>query len=98
MSHMTPAPIATSDTKSGPPATASTPRKHAPVLITEKPSGIQHGGGRTSRIDPAPVAGHNSDGWPRPHPRRGDAARPLYPHRPPAYFEAARMSRAMDRL
>jgi hypothetical protein len=35
MSHMTPAPLATSDTESGPPATASTPRKHPPVLITK---------------------------------------------------------------
>jgi hypothetical protein len=35
MSHVTPEPLATSDTESGPPTTAGTPRKHAPVLITE---------------------------------------------------------------
>ena len=35
MSHVTPAPLATSDTESGPPTAACTLRKHAPVLITE---------------------------------------------------------------
>ena len=35
MPHVTPAGLATSDTESGPQTAASTPRKHAGVLITD---------------------------------------------------------------
>jgi hypothetical protein len=97
MSHVTPA-LATSDTESGPLTTASTLRKHAPVLITENQVAF-------STAAAAPV-GSTRHRWmdttligelgriltaltkPRPH----------HPRREHAYFEAARMSRAMDRL
>jgi hypothetical protein len=98
MSHVTPAALATSDTESGPLTTASTLRKHAPVLITQNQVTF-------STAAAAPVESTRRR-WldtsltavfsriltaltkPRPH----------YPRREHAYFEAARMSRAMDRL
>jgi hypothetical protein len=98
MSHVTLAPVAPSDTESGPPTAASTLRKHAPVLITENQIA-------SSTAATAPV-GSTRRRWldttlmgglgriltaltqPRPH----------HPRRDLGYFEAARMSRAMDRL
>ena len=98
MSHVTSAPLASSDTESGPPTAACTLRKHAPILITEDQVAF-------STAAAAPVASTRRR-WldttlmgglgrilsaltqPRPH----------YPRRELAYFEAARMSRAMDRL
>ena len=98
MSHVTPAPLATSDTESVPLAAPCTLRKHIPVLITENQVAF-------STAAAAPV-GSTRRRWlgttlmgglgriltaltqPRP---------PLYPRRELAYFEASRMSRAMDR-
>jgi hypothetical protein len=98
MSHVTLAPLATSDTESDPLTAASTLQKHASVLITENQVAF-------SRAAAAPV-GSTRRRWldttlmgglgriltaltqPRPH----------HPRRDLAYFEAARMSRAMDRL
>jgi hypothetical protein len=98
MSHVTPAHRAPSDTESGPSTAPSTLRKYAPVLITENQVAF-------STAAAAPVASIRRR-WlgttllgglgriltaltqPRPH----------YPRRAPAYFETARMSRAMDRL
>jgi hypothetical protein len=98
MSRVTPAPLATSDSESGSLTAACTLRKHAPVLITENQVAF-------STAAAAPVASTRRR-WldttlmgglvriltaltqPRPH----------YPRRELAYFEAARMSRAMDRL
>jgi hypothetical protein len=98
MSRVTPVPLATSDSESGPLTAACTLRKHAPVLITENQVAF-------STAAAAPVASTRRR-WldttlmgglvrvltaltqPRPH----------YPRRELAYFEAARMSRAMDRL
>jgi hypothetical protein len=40
MPHVTPGCVATSDAESDPPAAASTPRKHARVLITENQVGF----------------------------------------------------------
>jgi hypothetical protein len=81
MSHMTLAPLATSDTESGPLTAASTLRKHAPV-----------GSARRRWLDTTLMGGLGriliALAQPRPH----------HPHRQLAYFEAARMSRAMDRL
>jgi hypothetical protein len=96
MPHVTPEPLATSDTESGPPTTAGTPRKHAPVLITENQVAF-------ATAAAAPVGSTRR--------RRPDTTlmgrlgrihialtRPRQPRRQLAYFEAARMSRAMDRL
>jgi hypothetical protein len=95
---VTPAPLASSDTESGPPTAACALRKHAPILTTENQVAF-------STAAAAPV-GSSRRRWldttlmgelgriltaltqPRPH----------YPHRELAYLEAARMSRAMDRL
>jgi hypothetical protein len=93
MSHVT-----TSDTESGPVTAASTLRKDAPVLITQNQIAF-------GTAAAAPV-GSTRRWWldttlmgrlgrilaaltqPRPH----------QPRRQIAYFDAARMSRAMDRL
>jgi hypothetical protein len=98
MSHVTPTPLTTSDTESGPPTAACTLRKHAPVLITENQIAF-------STAAAAPVASIRRR-WlgttlmgglgriltaltqPRQHQKQRDLA----------YLEAARMSRAMDRL
>ena len=98
MPRVTPTPLANSDTESGRPTAACTLRKHAPVLITENQVAF-------STAAAAPVASIRRrwlgttllGGLGRiltalTHPR------PLYPHRELAYLEAARMSRAMDRL
>jgi hypothetical protein len=96
MPHVTPMPPTTSCTESGRPTAAGTLRKHTPVLITEKQVAF-------STAAAAPVAsirrrwlGTTLLGGPgrirtaltQPHQKRRDLA----------YFEAARMSRAMDRL
>ena len=98
MSHVTPAPHAPSDTESGPPTAICALRKHAPILITENQVAFA-----TAAAAPAPTTrrrwldttlisrlGRILTALTRP--------RPLYPHRELAYFEAGRMSRAMDRL
>jgi hypothetical protein len=81
MSHVTLAPLATSDTESGPPTATSTLRKHAPVGSTRRRWLDTTLMGGLGRILTALTQ-------PRPHHRR----------RQLAYFEAARISRAMDRL
>jgi hypothetical protein len=98
MPHVTPTPRAYSDTESGSATTASTPRKHAPVLITENQvafataAAAPVGSTRRRRPDTTLMGGLGriltALTQPRPH----------YPRRAPAYFETARMSRAMDRL
>ncbi len=98
MSHVTLAPLATSDTESGPSTVAPTLRKHAPVLVTESQVAFS-----TAAAAPAPTTrrrwlgttlmgglGRILAALSRP--------RPLYPRRELAYLEAGRMSRAMDRL
>ena len=98
MSHVTPAPLATSDTESGPPTAAPTLRRRAPVLVTESQVAFS-----TAAAAPVPTTrrrwldttlmggfGRILTALSRP--------RPLYPRRELAYFEAGRMSRAMDRL
>jgi hypothetical protein len=98
MWHVTPAPLATSDTESGPLTAACTLRKHAPVLITENQVAF-------STAAAAPV-GSTRRRW-RDTTLMGGLGRiltaltqprPQHPRRQLAYFEAARMSRAMDRL
>jgi hypothetical protein len=96
MPHVTPTPPAPSDTESGRPTAAGTLRKHAPVLITENQVAF-------STAAAAPVAsirrpwlgttllgglGRILTALTQPHQKR----------RHLAYLEAARMSRAMDRL
>ncbi len=98
MSHVTPAPLAPSDTESGPPTAASTPRKHAPVLITANQVAFSTaaaapvGSTRRRWLDTTLMGGlgriHTALTQSRPH----------HPRRELAYFEAGRMSRAMDRL
>jgi hypothetical protein len=98
MSHVTPEPLATSDTDSGRPTTAGRPRKHAPVLITENQVAFATAAAGPVRSTRRPWLyttvtarlGRNLTALAQP--------RPLYPRRVPAYFEASRMSRAMDRL
>jgi len=98
MSHVTSAPLASSDTESGPPTAACTLRKHAPVLITKNQVAFSTaaaapvGSTRRRWLDTTLMGGLgrilSALTQPRPH----------YPRRELAYFEAARMSRAMDRL
>jgi hypothetical protein len=98
MSHVTPGPLATSDTESDPPTAASTLRKHSPVLITENQiafctaAAAPVGSTRRRRPDTTLMGGLGriltALTQPRPH----------QPRRQLAYFEGARMSRAMDRL
>jgi hypothetical protein len=98
MSHLTPAPIATSDTESGPTTAACTLRKHAPVLITENQVAFSTaaaapiGSTRHRWLDTILMGGLGRIRTALTQPR------PVYPRRELAYFEAARMSRAMDRL
>jgi hypothetical protein len=98
MSHMTPTPLETSHTESGPLATGCTPRKHAPVLITQNQVAFATAAAAPVRpthrrwLDTILMAGLGRILAALTQPR------PLYPRREPAYFEAARMSRAMDRL
>ena len=98
MSHVTPAPLATSDTKSGPPTAACTLRKHAPVLIAENQVAFSTaaaapvGSTRRRWLDTTLMGGLGRILTALSRPR------PLYPRRELAYFEAGRMSRAMDRL
>jgi hypothetical protein len=98
MSHVTPPPPTTSDTESGRPTAACTLRKHAPVLITENQVAFATAAAAPVRSTRRPwlyttlLAGLGriliALTQPRPH----------QPRRQLAYFEAARMSRAMDRL
>ena len=96
MSHVTPEPLATSDTESGPPTTAGTPRKHAPVLITENQVAFATAAAAPVRSTRRP--------WLYTTLMAGlgriliALTQPQQPRRQLAYFEAARMSRAMDRL
>ena len=98
MPHVTPTPLANSDTESGRPTAACTPPKHAPVLLTENQVAFS-----TAAATPAPTTRRR---WLGTTPMGGVSRiltaltqlRPLYPHRELAYLEAARMSRAMDRL
>jgi hypothetical protein len=98
MSHVTPAPLATSDTESVPPTAACTLRKHAPVLVTENQVAF-------STAAAAPI-GSTRRRWLATTLKGGlgriltaqTQPRPVYRRRELAYFEAARMSRAMDRL
>jgi hypothetical protein len=96
MSHVTPGPLPTSDTESGPLTAVSTLRKHAPVLISENEIAFSTAA--------APV-GSALRRWLDTTLMSGlgrilialTQARPHRPRRQLAYFEAARMSRAMDR-
>ena len=98
MSHMTSAHLAPSDTESGPSTAASTLRKHAPVLITENQVAFSTAAAapvRSTRrrwLDTTLMGGLGRILTALTQPR------PLYPRRELAYLEAARMSRAMDRL
>ena len=98
MSHVTPAPLATSDTESVPLTAPSTLRKHTPVPITENQVGFSTaaaalvGSTRHRWLDTTLIGGlgriHTVLTRSRPHHTRRELA----------YFEASRMSRAMDRL
>ena len=98
MSHVTPAPLATSDTGPGPPIAAPTLRKHTPVLVTENQiafctaAAAPVGSTRRRWLDTTLVGGLGRILTALTQPR------PVYPRRKPDYFEAARMSREMDRL
>jgi hypothetical protein len=98
MSHVTPAPLATSDTEPAPPTAVPRLRKHAPVLVTENQIAFS-----TAAAAHVPRTRH---GWLDRTliGRLGriltalTLPRPLYPRRELAYLEAGRMSREMDRL
>ena len=98
MSHVTPAPLAPSDTESVPLTAACTLWKHAPVLITENQVAFSTaaaapvGSTRRRWLDTTLMGGLGRILTALTQPRSH------YPPRAPAYFEAARMSRAMDRL
>ena len=90
MSYVIPAPVATSDTESGPPTAA--------VLVTGNQAGFSTaaaapvGSTRRRWLDTTLMGGLGRILTALMRPR------PVYPRRELAYFEAARMSRAMDRL
>lgn len=98
MSHVTPMPLTPSHTEPGRPTAACTLRKPAPVLITENQIAFSTAAARpvasTRRrwLDPILMCGLGriltALTQPRPH----------HPRRDLAYLEAARMSRATDRL
>jgi hypothetical protein len=98
MSPITRTPSAASTTTSGPPTAACARPKHPPVLITHQQiafstaAAVSVGSGRRGWLHTASLAriGRivSALGQPGPH----------YPRREPTYFEAARMSREMDRL
>jgi hypothetical protein len=73
-------------------------RKHAPVLVTENQVALSTaaaapvGSGRRRWLDTTLMGGLRRILTALTRPR------PLYPRREVAYFETARMSRAMDRL
>jgi hypothetical protein len=98
MSHVTTAPLATSDTESAPPPAACTLREQAPVPITENEVAFctavaaPVGSSRRRCLDTTLMGGLRRILSALTQPR------PFHPHRELAYFEAARMSRAMDRL
>jgi hypothetical protein len=99
MSHVTPAPLATSDTESGPQTAAPPLRKHTPILFTENQiafctaAAAPVGSTRRRWLDTTLAGGLGRILTALTQPRP-----PLYPRRKPDYFEAARMSREMDRL
>ena len=98
MSHVIPAPLVTSDTEPGPLTVAPRLREHTPVLVTENQIAF-------CTAAAAPV-GSTRRRWLGTTLMGGlgriltalSRPRPLYPRRELAYFEAGRMSRAMDRL
>ena len=96
MSHVTTAPRATSDTESVPPTAACVRRTHAPVLVTENAfstaAPVPVGSGLRRWLDTDLMGGLGRILTALTQPR------PSQPHRELAYFEAARMSREMDRL
>jgi hypothetical protein len=98
MPHVTSAPLATSDTESAPPTAAWTLRERAPVLVTENQVAFSTaaaapvGSTRRRRLATAVMGGFGRILTALTRPR------PVYPRRELAYFEAARLSRAMDRL
>ena len=89
MSHVTPAPLATSEAARG---------KHPPVLVTESQVAFSTAAAaavpttRRRWLNTTPVGGLGRILTALTQPRV------RYPRRELAYFEAARMSRAMDRL
>jgi hypothetical protein len=98
MSPITGTPSAASTSTSGPPTAAAAGQKHPPVLITEQQiafstaAAVSVGSGRRGRLHTALMArlGRILSALEQPGPH--------YPRREPTYFEAARMSREMDRL
>ena len=89
MSHVTPAPLATSEAERG---------KHPPVLVTEYQLAFSTAAAaavlttRRRWLHTTLMSGLGRILTAVTQPR------PVYPRRELAYFEAARMSRAMDRL
>jgi hypothetical protein len=98
MSHVTPAPLATSDTQPGPPTAAPGLRKHTPILVTENQIAFSTAAAahvpRTRRrwLDTNLLALLRRMLTALTQPRSRNPRREL------VYFEAARMSREMDRL
>ena len=99
MSHVIPAPLVTSDTEPGPLTVAPTLREHTPVLVTENQiafctaAAAPVGSTRRRWLGTTLMGGLGRILTALTQPRP-----PLYPRRKPDYFEAARMSREMDRL
>jgi hypothetical protein len=97
MPHVTSAPLATSDTGSAPATAAWTLRERAPVLVTENQVAFSTvaaapvGSTRRRRLATAVMGGFGRILTALTRPR------PVYPRREVAYFEAAGLSRAMDR-
>ena len=96
MSHVTPAPHAPSDTESGPPTAICALRKHAPVLITENQVAFSTAAAtRVASIRRRWLGTTLLGGLGR---ILTALTQPRQKRRGLAYLEAARMSRAMDRL
>lgn len=96
MSHVTTATLATSDAGSVPPTVARARRKNAPVLFTENvfstAAAAPVGLGLRLWLHTTLMVGLGRIRTALTQPR------PCQPRRELAYFERARMSRAMDRL
>jgi hypothetical protein len=98
MSHMTPATLATLDTKSGRPRAAWRLWQHTPILVTENHVGLSTAAAAAVGSTRRRWLDTNLMALLRRRLTAPTQPRPRYPRRELAYFEAARMSRAMNRL
>jgi hypothetical protein len=98
MSHTTRAPVATPHTASPTRSAPVAPGKHAPVLITEREVLFTTAAAVSARSAGPLCLGITLIARLDRMMTALTQPRPRYPRREPVYFEAARMSREMERL